>query len=119
MALDPLALTSRSAIESLLTSLTSQESILDSQLTSLISSRHRLTTQLDKLEQLRDVVGGIQDQAEGMRRAVGAVAVTAERVGGKVRVLDEEQVSDLVSLVLYSSLSDDFDLLGHSDESQE
>lgn len=85
-------LTSRAQIEAYLDSLTLQESALDSTLTSLISSRAQITAQLKTLEGLRGVVGEVQEQAEHMVREVSAIAETAERVGGKVRVLDEEQV---------------------------
>jgi hypothetical protein len=85
-------LTSRAQIEAYLASLTLQESALDSTLTSLISSRAQITAQLKTLEGLRGVVGEVQEQAEHMVREVSAIAETAERVGGKVRVLDEEQV---------------------------
>jgi len=37
-------------------------------------------------------VGGIQGEAAHMASEIGAVAETAERVGAKVRGLDEEQV---------------------------
>lgn len=86
------SLTSRAAILERLASLEAQEAALDNQLTNLISSRTRLDTQLSSLERLRDAVSAIQGEAMHMAREVGAVAETAERVGGKVRVLDEEQV---------------------------
>lgn len=90
--LDPATLLTRQDIERHLSSLTSQESELDSRLSGLISSRTRLTSQLKALESLREVVGGIQGEAAHMASEIGAVAETAERVGAKVRGLDEEQV---------------------------
>lgn len=90
-------LLTRSQIEQHLSLLTFQESTLDTTLSSLISSRTKLANQLKALESLRQVVGGIQGEAEHMAREVGNVAETAERVGGKVRVLDEEQVGLLQS----------------------
>lgn len=90
--LDPATLLTRQDIERHLSSLTSQESELDSRLSGLISSRSRLTSQLKALESLREVVGGIQGEAAHMAAEIGAVAETAERVGAKVRGLDEEQV---------------------------
>jgi len=90
--LDSATLLTRQDIEQHLSSLTSQESELDSRLSGLISSRTRLTSQLKALESLREVVGGIQGEAAHMASEIGAVAETAERVGAKVRGLDEEQV---------------------------
>jgi hypothetical protein len=96
--LDLTTLTTRSAIEAHLSALTFQEARLDSTLSSLISSRSHLATQLNALESLREVVNGIQGEAEHMALEISSVAETAERVGGKVRVLDEEQVSSVVSV---------------------
>lgn len=86
------ALLTRSQIQYHLHNLSLQESSLDATLSTLINSRSKLTTQLNALDGLRELVEGIQGEAEHMAREVRAVAETAERVGGKVRVLDEEQV---------------------------
>ncbi|KAK4050105.1 Golgi transport complex subunit 4 [Microbotryomycetes sp. JL201] len=84
-------LTTRSAIQAHLSSLDAQESQLDGQLSTLINSRARLTRQLKALQNLRHVVEGIENEAVGLSSEVGVVAETADRVGGKVRVLDQEQ----------------------------
>ncbi|GAA6000376.1 hypothetical protein JCM10207_007985 [Rhodosporidiobolus poonsookiae] len=98
---DPKSLLTRHDIERHLSALTAQESTLDTRLTQLISSRTRLTSQLKTLDALREVVGGIQGEAEHMAREVGAVAQTAERVGAKVRGLDQEQsrVKECIEMV--------------------
>ncbi|GAA5821216.1 hypothetical protein JCM11251_004517 [Rhodosporidiobolus azoricus] len=98
---DPSSLHTRQDIERHLVALTAQESTLDARLTQLISSRTRLTSQLRTLDSLREVVGGIQAEAEHMAREIGAVAQTAERVGAKVRGLDEEQsrVKECIDMV--------------------
>lgn len=110
MAIDIAGLTSRSAIELQLATLTAKESLLDSTLTTLISSRSRLTEQLDALAGLREVVSIIQDKAEEMAARVGDVAETAERVGGKVRILDEEQVGrfPLLDQIMSQVKADEF-----------
>ena len=90
--IDPSLLTTRSEILTQLASLSQHESQLDVKLANLISSRTKLSTQLNSLDGLREVINGIQLEAGHMGNEVGKVAETAERVGGKVRVLDEEQV---------------------------
>lgn len=91
-ALNPAALATRQAIEQNLAILSAKESDLDEQLAKLIQSRARLTSQLRALENLRQVVRGISDEAGHMANEVAVVAETADRVGAKVRGLDEEQV---------------------------
>ncbi|GAA5979541.1 hypothetical protein JCM11641_005429 [Rhodosporidiobolus odoratus] len=88
---DPSSFVTRLDVERHLSALTAQESTLDARLTQLISSRTRLTDQLATLDSLKQVLGGIQGEAEHMAREIGAVAETAQRVGAKVRGLDEEQ----------------------------
>lgn len=103
--LDPASLLTRQDIERHLSSLTAQESELDARLAGLISSRARLSSHLKALESLRPVVSGIQGESAHMAAEIGAVAETAERVGAKVRGLDEEQVRISLSLeFLYSVL---------------
>ncbi|GJN87255.1 hypothetical protein Rhopal_000203-T1 [Rhodotorula paludigena] len=84
-------LVTRDDVERHLSELTAHESSLDARLTALISSRTRLAAQLRALESLREVVGGIQGEAEHTAGEIAAVAETAERVGAKVRGLDQEQ----------------------------
>ncbi|KAL8286854.1 hypothetical protein RQP46_003860 [Phenoliferia psychrophenolica] len=83
--------TTRAQVEHHLAQLGAHEATLDARLSSLISSRTRLSAQLNALEGLREVVEGIQQEAQHMAHDIRGVAGTAERVGGKVRVLDEEQ----------------------------
>lgn len=89
---DPASLLTRQDVERHLSALIAQESNLDARLTQLISSRSRLIHQLKSLASLSEVVGGIQGEAEHMAGEIAAVAETADRVGAKVRGLDEEQV---------------------------
>lgn len=96
--IDPSLLTTRSEIDAQLAALTQHESQLDAKLADLISSRSKLSTQLNSLDGLREVIHGIQHAAGHMSSEVGRVAETAERVGGKVRILDEEQVRRLCLL---------------------
>lgn len=97
--LDLHSLTTRAEIQAHLDSLTLHESHLDSRLSSLISDRQALSTQLNTLQGLSEVVAGITAEADKMSLQVGNVAETAERVGGKVRVLDQEQASLGIVLV--------------------
>ncbi|KAI5479668.1 hypothetical protein MNV49_003178 [Pseudohyphozyma bogoriensis] len=99
-------LTTRAEIEEQLTLLTYQESTLDQTLASLISSRQRLASQLSALQGLREVVDGIEGEAEHMAREVRGVAETADRVGGKVRVLDEEQSRVKASIEVVQAVQD-------------
>ncbi|SCZ99139.1 BZ3500_MvSof-1268-A1-R1_Chr3-1g05834 [Microbotryum saponariae] len=92
LELDVSTLTSRNLIEQHLAELTRHESSLDDQLLQLISAKQPLQAQLDRLGSLKEVVHGIQGEASHLCRQVAQVATTAERVGGKVRVLDQEQV---------------------------
>ncbi|GAA6054222.1 hypothetical protein JCM3770_001399 [Rhodotorula araucariae] len=98
---DPGALLTRADIERTLGALTVKENALDARLAALISSRTRLAAQLRALDSLREVVGGIQGEAAHMAAEIGAVAETAERVGAKVRGLDEEQsrVKECIEMV--------------------
>ncbi|KAG0655450.1 hypothetical protein C6P46_000992, partial [Rhodotorula mucilaginosa] len=100
-ALDPAALATRQDIEQNLAMLSAKESDLDEQLANLIQSRGRLTSQLRALENLRQVVRGISDEAGHMANEVAVVAETADRVGAKVRGLDEEQsrVKECIDMV--------------------
>ncbi|KAM0788201.1 hypothetical protein ACM66B_001360 [Microbotryomycetes sp. NB124-2] len=91
LSVDMANLSTRSAIQAQLSSLNAQESQLDGQLSTLINSRARLTRQLKALQHLRHVVEGIEHEAVGLSTEVRAVAETADRVGSKVRLLDEEQ----------------------------
>ncbi|BGP01261.1 Conserved oligomeric Golgi complex subunit 4 [Rhodotorula toruloides] len=98
---DPASLLTRQDVERHLSALIAQESSLDARLTQLISSRSRLAHQLKSLASLSEVVGGIQGEAEHMAGEIAAVAETADRVGAKVRGLDEEQsrVKECIEMV--------------------
>ncbi|BGO90102.1 hypothetical protein NBRC10512_004040 [Rhodotorula toruloides] len=98
---DPASLLTRQDVERHLSALVAQESNLDARLTQLISSRSRLAHQLKSLASLSEVVGGIQGEAEHMAGEIAAVAETADRVGAKVRGLDEEQsrVKECIEMV--------------------
>lgn len=94
---DPAQLATRHDIEQRLAQLSARESTLDERLEGLITSRGRLATQLRTLESLRHAVHGIHGEAEHMANEVAHVAESADRVGAKVRTLDEEQVRSLLS----------------------
>ncbi|GAA5884900.1 hypothetical protein JCM3774_004482 [Rhodotorula dairenensis] len=90
-AFAPESLATRHDIEESLALLSAKEADLDDRLATLISSRERLASQLGALDNLRHVVRGITAEATHMANEVAVVAETAERVGAKVRGLDEEQ----------------------------
>lgn len=68
------------------------EAHLDQELSTVISSRDTLVAQLDSLVALQSTLEAVQVEARQMQQHIGIVAETAERVGGKVRVLDVQQV---------------------------
>ncbi|GAA6059731.1 hypothetical protein JCM10212_000259 [Sporobolomyces blumeae] len=104
--LDPTTLLTRDDIERHLSDLTLHESNLDAQLAHLIQSRSRLASQLNALESLGPVVSGIEGEAAHMAAEIGAVAETAERVGAKVRGLDEEQSRVKASIDVVQAVQD-------------
>ncbi|KII88790.1 hypothetical protein PLICRDRAFT_638384 [Plicaturopsis crispa FD-325 SS-3] len=103
--LDPRKLTSLPEILSCLSSFQSEEAELSNSLTELLSSREPILASLGRLQSLLPELDELHDEASLLSRRVSSTAQTAERVGGRVRSLDEEmrrirEASDRVGQVM-------------------
>ncbi|KAG2066119.1 COG4-domain-containing protein [Suillus decipiens] len=87
---DPRTLTSLNEILSCLSWYQSIETELSNSLTELLSNRQSIDRSLQQLEVLVPHLDDLQIEATNFSTKVSATAQTAERVGGRVRSLDEE-----------------------------
>ncbi|KAG1754196.1 COG4-domain-containing protein [Suillus lakei] len=87
---DPRTLTSLNEILSCLSWHQSVEAELSNSLTELLSNRQSIDKSLQQLEVLVPRLDELQIEATSFSTKVSATAQTAERVGGRVRSLDEE-----------------------------
>lgn len=87
---DPRTLTSLNEILSCLSWYQSVETELSNSLTELLSNRQSIDKSLQQLEVLVPSLDDLQIEATNFSTKVSATAQTAERVGGRVRSLDEE-----------------------------
>jgi uncharacterized coiled-coil protein SlyX len=87
---DPRTLTSLNEILSCLSWYQSVETELSNSLTELLSNRQSIDKSLQQLEVLVPRLDDLQIEATNFSTKVSATAQTAERVGGRVRLLDEE-----------------------------
>ncbi|KAG2133999.1 COG4-domain-containing protein [Suillus cothurnatus] len=87
---DPRTLTSLHEILSCLSWYQSVETELSNSLTELLSNRQSIDKSLQQLEVLVPRLDDLQIEATNFSTKVSATAQTAERVGGRVRLLDEE-----------------------------
>ncbi|KAI0060834.1 COG4-domain-containing protein [Artomyces pyxidatus] len=108
----PSALTTLPQILSALSSLESEEAELSNSLSDLLSDQEPILNSLTRLQSLVPRLDELHSEAYHLSTKVSATARTADRVGGKVRTLDEEmrrvrEASDRVGQVmeLKSSLS--------------
>ncbi|KAJ8590363.1 COG4-domain-containing protein [Rhizopogon salebrosus TDB-379] len=109
---DPRSLTSLNEILSCLSWYQSAEAELSNSLTDLLSNRQSIDKSLQQLQTLVPRLDELRVEAANFSTKVSATAQTAERVGGRVRSLDEEmrrvgEAADRVGQVmeLKSSLS--------------
>ena len=86
----PNTLTSLPDILASLVSLDEEESQLSNSLTSILSDDEPVQSSLAALRNLAPRLEEISIDARLLHDTVSATAMTAERVGGRVRVLDEE-----------------------------
>lgn len=86
----PSTLASESAILSSLSSLSAEESALDAELSALLAQRAPLDGAQARLRSLGPALAGLHRDASKLRDTVSLTARTAERVGGRVRELDEQ-----------------------------
>ncbi|KAH8923093.1 COG4-domain-containing protein [Atractiella rhizophila] len=95
------SLTSVTSITSALRHLSTQESALDSSLQSQISHRQHLNDQLELIESVVPVLARIERDGSRMDERINETADVAERIGGIIGQLDEEQsrVQQCISMV--------------------
>ncbi|KAG5645852.1 hypothetical protein DXG03_005194 [Asterophora parasitica] len=113
LRLDPRSLTSLPEVLSCLSALQAEESEQSSSLTELLNAREPILQSLNRLNSLVPHVDSLLNDAELLSHKVSTTAKTAERVGGRVRSLDDEmgrvrEAGDRVAQVmeLKSSLAD-------------
>lgn len=87
---DPRSLTNLPDIMSCLSSFQSEEAELSNSLTELLSSRDPIISALARLQSLVPQLDELHLEASLLSETVSSTAKTAERVGGRVRSLDEE-----------------------------
>ena len=86
----PLTLTTLPQVLSALSSLESEEAELSNSLSALLSDQEPIQNALARLQSLLPRVDELHTEASALSRKVSVTARTAERVGGRVRTLDEE-----------------------------
>lgn len=107
---DPRTLTSLPEILSCLSAYQSEEADLSSSLSDLLSARDPIINSLARLTTLVPLIDDLHGEAALLANKVSQTAQTAERVGGRVRSLDEEmkrirEASDRVGQVVELKVS--------------
>ena len=87
---DPRILTSLPEILSSLSALEAEETELSNSLSELLADRDPIITALTRLQSLEPRLNELYSEAYVLSGTVSATAKTADRVGGRVRLLDEE-----------------------------
>lgn len=110
MIMEANSLTTLPALLASLSALQSREAALSTSLTDLLSAREPIIASLSRVRALAPYVDELHDEAVLLSDKVSLTARTAERVGGRVRVLDEEihrvreaaeRVSQVMELKVY------------------
>jgi conserved oligomeric Golgi complex subunit 4 len=101
----PTALTTLPEILTSLSSLESEEAELSTSLQELLASRDPIVNSLSRLHNLLPQLDELRVESYHLNKKVSVTAETAERVGGRVRALDEEmrrvrEASDRVAQVM-------------------
>lgn len=101
----PSTLTTLPQVLSSLSSLESEETELSNSLSALLSDQEPIQNALTRLQSLLPSIDELHTEASALSRKVSVTARTAERVGGRVRTLDEEmrrvrEASDRVQQVM-------------------
>jgi len=73
-----------------LSALQSREAALSTTLDQLLSNKQTLAASIDRIQSLASYVDELHQESSVLVQNVSVTANTAERVGGKVRILDEE-----------------------------
>ena len=102
---DPRSLTNLPEILSCLSAFQSEEAELSNSLTHLLKAREPILSSLGRLQSISPQLDELQVDAKLLARKVSNTAETAERVGTRVRSLDEEmgrvrEASDRVGQVM-------------------
>lgn len=87
---DPRTLTSLPEILSSLSALEAEETELSNSLSELLQDRDPIVNALTRLQSLEPRLNELFSEAYVLSGTVSATAKTADRVGGRVRLLDEE-----------------------------
>lgn len=88
----PALLDAPAAILAAFRELEAEESRIDEELSAMMADRAMLETLLDRIDSVRPVVEQVQLEAGELARRIDDTADVAERISGKVRQLDLEQV---------------------------
>lgn len=101
----PSTLTSLPQVLSALSSLESEEAELSNSLSALLADQRPILASLARLQSLLPRIDDLHAEAFALSHKVSVTAGTAERVGGRVRTLDEEmrrvrEASDRVQQVM-------------------
>jgi hypothetical protein len=86
----PSTLTTLPQVLSALSSLESEEAALSNSLSALLADQQPILASLARLQSLLPRIDELHTEASALSRKVSVTARTAERVGGRVRALDEE-----------------------------
>lgn len=87
---NPRTLTSLPDILSCLSALQSEEAEVSTALTDLLNAREPILVSLNRLRSLLPELDGLRSEADVFASKVSRTATTADRIGSKVRSLDEE-----------------------------
>lgn len=87
---DPRTLTTLPDILSCLSALQSEEAEVSGSLTELLNAREPILVSLDRLRSLLPELDSLQNEAQTFKGKVSRTATTADRIGSKVRSLDDE-----------------------------
>lgn len=103
--LDSRTLSTLADVLSCLSTLQSEEADLSNSLEALMATREPIEASLDRLQSIVPQLEELHIEATHLSTTVSATAQTAERIGGKVRSLDEEmrrvrEAGDRVSQVI-------------------
>ena len=84
------ALTTRAALLASLSALQAREAALSASLSEILSAREPIIASLARVRILAPYIDELYQEASLLSDKVSSTACTAERVGGRVRKLDEE-----------------------------
>lgn len=99
----PGSLSSPAEILAALRELEAEEAAIDAELAAMVEDRQLIDTLLDRIDSVRPVVEQVELEAGELAKRVDETAHVAERISGKVRQLDLEQVRLRWSTVLSRS----------------